>query len=200
MLNQIMISTGESTTGKTVLAQFGFWLYPSSLEEFTIWFCELGYKNGGISRCQLYENQEGDGQISYLSTREREPADVPHFYSHSKHFRQLQHTESKKSIQKTITIMKVSPSNENNNSQGTGRGYKDPVQSAMLQSSPLPRTAASRNQATSKLEMRTLMQHHTRMKMKAFQNSLHIQEQRMIPIKINGSAPHARTSTKIPFT
>ena len=33
MLNQIMISTGESTTGKTVLAQFGFWLYPSSLEK-----------------------------------------------------------------------------------------------------------------------------------------------------------------------
>ena len=39
--------------------------------------------------------------------------------------------------------MKVSPNDENGNHQGTGRGYKEPVQSAMLQSSSLPLTTGA---------------------------------------------------------
>ena len=40
--------------------------------------------------------------------------------------------------------MKVSPSDDNGNRQGTGRGYKEPVQSAMQRSSSLPIAAALR--------------------------------------------------------
>ena len=43
--------------------------------------------------------------------------------------------------------MKVSPSDENNNHQGTGRGYKEPVQSGMLRSSSHLSTAVSRTRA-----------------------------------------------------
>ena len=43
--------------------------------------------------------------------------------------------------------MKVSPTDENNNNKGTGRGYKEPVHSAMLRSSSLPLTAALRTRA-----------------------------------------------------
>ena len=43
--------------------------------------------------------------------------------------------------------MKVSPSDENNNHQGTGHGYKEPVQSRMLRSSSHLSTAASRTRA-----------------------------------------------------
>ena len=49
-------------------------------------------------------------------------------------------------MQKRIT-MKVSPTDENNNNKGTGRGYKEPVHSAMLRSSSLPLTAALRTRA-----------------------------------------------------
>ena len=145
---------------------------PVRWKRWTIWFLWVGIYKMVVSPDASYTRIKKGMARSATWHREREPA-VPHF-TPTANIRQLWTYQSKKSIQKTITIMKVSPSNENNNSQGTGRGYKDPVQSAMLQSSPLPRTAASRNQATSKLEMRTLMQHHTRMKMKAFQNSLHI--------------------------
>ena len=43
--------------------------------------------------------------------------------------------------------MKVSPSDDNGNRQGTGRGYKEPVQSAMQRSSSLPIAAALRTRA-----------------------------------------------------
>ena len=61
----------------------------------------------------------------------------PHFYSHSNHYNKV-----KTLLQKRIT-MKVSPNDENGNHQGTGRGYKEPVQSAMLQSSSLPLTTGA---------------------------------------------------------
>ena len=43
--------------------------------------------------------------------------------------------------------MKVSPSDENNNRQGTGRGCKEPVRSSKLQSSSQPLTVASSTRA-----------------------------------------------------